>query len=177
MGFIILLSAFGCVIFHNKKQKTRKVSFVSRRRQVQKGQVPHSRSHSWHSGLPASKALCATQQPLPPRPTFRLRMLEGLASDLSMTWMSWSTSSPEGRGRVTSSATSLAASSSWRKGRAQAVSNWGRAALGSSAMGSHSPAAGARLAACTSSRPGPHQSWPDPPSPPQSSTPPGCNAA
>lgn len=46
------------------------------------------------------------------RPTFRIRMPDGLASDLSMTWMSWSCSSPAGRGRVTSSATSLAASSS-----------------------------------------------------------------
>lgn len=56
-------------------------------------------------------------------------MLDGLASDLSMTWMSWSTSSPLGRGRVTSSATSLAASSSWR-GKEQAVSAWRRAARG-----------------------------------------------
>lgn len=52
--------------------------------------------------------------------TFRLRMLAALASDFSITWMSWSVSSPKGRGRVTSSATSFAASSSY-KGNEQAV--------------------------------------------------------
>lgn len=41
-------------------------------------------------------------------------MLAALASDLSMTWMSWRVSSPEGRGRVTSSATSFAASSNYK---------------------------------------------------------------
>lgn len=79
--------------------------------------IPVLRSHSQYPGMPVLKAL---DWPLN-EPTFRLRTLHGLASDLSMTWMSWSTSSPVGRGRVTSSATSLAASSSWRGRRAQAV--------------------------------------------------------
>lgn len=46
--------------------------------------------------------------------TFRLRMLAALASDLNITWISWRVSSPEGRGRVTSSATSFAASSNYK---------------------------------------------------------------
>jgi len=54
---------------------------------------------------------CPARRPI--RLTFRLRMLAALASDRSMTWMSWRVSSPEGRGRVTSSATSFAASSSY----------------------------------------------------------------
>lgn len=49
--------------------------------------------------------------------------------------------------------------------------------LRGSEKGSHSPAANARLAACIRTQPGPHQSWPGPPSPPRSNTPPGCNAA
>lgn len=43
--------------------------------------------------------------------TFRLRMEDGWASLFSMTCMSCTVSSPSGRGRVTSSATSCAASS------------------------------------------------------------------
>lgn len=47
--------------------------------------------------------------------TFKSRTAIGLASDLSRTWMSWTSLSPSGLGAVISSATSLAASSnlSW----------------------------------------------------------------
>ena len=67
-------------------------------------------------------------------------------------------------------------------GRGQAVSDQSGASSGGSGatvlgQGSHSPAASVRLAACTSSQPAPHRSWPGPPSPPRSSTPPGYNAA
>lgn len=67
-------------------------------------------------------------------------------------------------------------------GRGQAVSDHSGASPGSSrarvpGQGSHSPAASVRLAACTSSQPAPRRSWPGPPSPPRSSTPPGYNAA
>ena len=164
------------------KHLSNELSFQGRK-QAHKGRVSCSGSHSWHPGLSPKPLLTCSRHRHPSTglsgPTFRLRMLDGLASDLSMTWMSWSTSSPAGRGRVTSSATSLAASSSWRGGGGQAVSEQSGASPGGlwGAGRSHSPAANAQPAACTSSRPGPRRSWQGPPSPPRSSTPPGCNAA
>lgn len=49
--------------------------------------------------------------------TFRLRIEAWCASLFNMTWMSCIVSSPMGRGRVTSSATSLAASSSYKSSK------------------------------------------------------------
>lgn len=89
--------------------------------------------HSWNPqllNLPANPHLPQTpiRPQLQPRLTLRLRMLAGWASLFSITWMSCTTSSPTGRGLVTSSATSCAASSSCGKckykNKNKASGNW-----------------------------------------------------